>query len=156
MQVVFLETPGLLAANLCLFDTLHIEQGKSLMTQLTMQPPAARGSRKLSRRAHETLSALLEGLSEKQIAARLAISKNTVHTYVKAVYAAFGVASRGELLALWIGREADKDFSKLPLAIPVENFPDHFAQLHAERSRLMELLRKLEREIAEKKRMMGD
>jgi hypothetical protein len=75
---------------------------------------------------------------------------------VKAVYATFGVASRAELLALWIGnKEADQDFSELPLTIPVENFTDHFAQLHAKRNRLMKLLQKLEQEIAEKKRMMG-
>jgi DNA-binding NarL/FixJ family response regulator len=53
-------------------------------------------------RQRQTLLALLEGDSEKQIAIRLSLSPNTVHVYVKSLYRRFNVASRGELLARWV------------------------------------------------------
>lgn len=56
----------------------------------------------LAPRAQETLQCLLEGDSEKQVAARLGLSQGTVHAYVKAIYRHFGVAARAELLARWI------------------------------------------------------
>lgn len=56
----------------------------------------------LSPRMRQTLDGLLAGDSEKQIAHKLALSKHTVHVYVKALYKGFGVCSRGELLARFI------------------------------------------------------
>lgn len=53
-------------------------------------------------RARETLQYLLAGFSEKQIAARLGLSHNTIHHYVKLLYRHFGVFSRSELLARWV------------------------------------------------------
>ena len=53
---------------------------------------------------HQTLDAMLEGLSEKETAARLDLSGHTVHQYVKALYRRYRVRSRSELLALWIRR----------------------------------------------------
>ena len=47
---------------------------------------------------------MLEGLSEKETAARLDLSGHTVHQYVKALYRRYRVRSRSELLALWIRR----------------------------------------------------
>jgi pSer/pThr/pTyr-binding forkhead associated (FHA) protein len=41
---------------------------------------------------------LLEGLAEKQVAARLKVSPHTVHNHVRKIYAAAGVGSRAELL----------------------------------------------------------
>lgn len=58
----------------------------------------------LSRRERQTLELLLDGGSEKQIANGLAISRHTVHVYVKSLYKRFGVNSRPELLAKWIRR----------------------------------------------------
>lgn len=58
----------------------------------------------LSGRRREVLRCLLEGDSDKQIAARLRISPLTVNVHVKAVYRHFGVGGRGELLARWIRR----------------------------------------------------
>lgn len=55
-------------------------------------------------REHQTLELLLNGLSEKQIAGRLGLSHNTVHHYVKALHRHFGVSSRSELLARWVGK----------------------------------------------------
>jgi DNA-binding CsgD family transcriptional regulator len=54
----------------------------------------------LPRRQREALECLLRGDSEKQAAARLGVSPHTMHNYVKALYTAFGVSSRAELLAL--------------------------------------------------------
>jgi DNA-binding CsgD family transcriptional regulator len=50
-------------------------------------------------RLGQTLAALLDGASEKQIAMKLELSQHTVHNYVKALHQRFEVSSRGELLA---------------------------------------------------------
>jgi DNA-binding CsgD family transcriptional regulator len=60
------------------------------------------GDCQLSRRERQTLELLLAGNAEKQIAARLEISRHTVHVYVKKIYKRFGVNSRPELLAKWV------------------------------------------------------
>lgn len=57
----------------------------------------------LSPRETQTLERLCRGESEKQVAEALAISRHTVHTYVKALYRRFDVKSRAELLARFIG-----------------------------------------------------
>lgn len=56
----------------------------------------------LSPRMRQTLERLLAGDSEKQIAAHLSLSRNTVHVYVKALYKGFNVQSRGELLSKFV------------------------------------------------------
>ena len=71
----------------------QILDGKS--TQEIASPP-------LSPRQRQTLELLLVGQAEKQIAAKLAISRHTVHMYVKSLYKRFNVSSRGELLARWV------------------------------------------------------
>lgn len=53
----------------------------------------------LSRRLRQTLAYLVEGDTEKQVAARLGVSHATAHQYVTALYRRFGVNSRGQLLA---------------------------------------------------------
>jgi DNA-binding CsgD family transcriptional regulator len=60
------------------------------------------GGPPLSRRQRQTLELLLAGNAEKQIAARLNISRHTVHVYVKSLYKRFDVNSRPELLAKWV------------------------------------------------------
>jgi DNA-binding NarL/FixJ family response regulator len=64
---------------------------------------AKRGA-ELSPRLRETLEFLLRGESEKQIAARMELSKHTVHEYVKALYKRFSVSTRAELLARWVSK----------------------------------------------------
>lgn len=49
-------------------------------------------------RLFDVLVALADGDNEKQIALRLGISRNTVHEYVRRLFARYGVSSRGELL----------------------------------------------------------
>ena len=68
-------------------------------------PPATRPERDgLAPRLEQTLSHLLRGDSEKQIAAKLNLSRHTVHVYVKSLYRHYNVSSRGELLARWVRR----------------------------------------------------
>jgi DNA-binding CsgD family transcriptional regulator len=54
---------------------------------------------RLPPRVRETLQCLLDGDSEKQAAARMDLSIETVHQYVKTLYRHYRVASRAELLA---------------------------------------------------------
>jgi DNA-binding CsgD family transcriptional regulator len=56
----------------------------------------------LSPRQRETLEHLLAGHSIKETADSLGLSSNTVGEYVEGVYRAFGVRSRGELLARFV------------------------------------------------------
>jgi DNA-binding CsgD family transcriptional regulator len=53
----------------------------------------------LSPRLRQTLACLLEGDGEKQVAARLHLSRATVHQYVTTLYRHFNVKSRAQLLA---------------------------------------------------------
>ncbi len=62
------------------------------------------GRHALSPRERQTLSALLQGDSEKELAYRLGIAPSTAHDYVKAVYRFYGVRSRGELMACHLER----------------------------------------------------
>ena len=52
----------------------------------------------LSKRERLALNLLTLGHSHKQIAARMSISPNTLHGYIKAVYRHFGVNSQAELM----------------------------------------------------------
>jgi DNA-binding CsgD family transcriptional regulator len=69
--------------------------------------------RDLSVRAREVLRCLLEGDSDKQIAARLKLSRFTVNQYTKLIYRLFGVKARAELLSRWIRRGWGSRFSWL-------------------------------------------
>ncbi len=62
----------------------------------------------MSPRQRQVLEFLLVGDGEKQIAAKLGISKNTVHNYVTALYRHFDVSSRSELMAIFIARDNSK------------------------------------------------
>ena len=78
---------------------LHSELGWLYQTDLMLASPQVAA---LTPRQKETLQLLLAGHGEKQIAARLGLSRNTVHHYVKAIHRHFGVSSRSELLAKWL------------------------------------------------------
>jgi DNA-binding CsgD family transcriptional regulator len=56
----------------------------------------------LSPREREVLLMLLGGDSEKQVAAGLSRSINTVHTFVRQIYRRYNVSSRGELMAQFV------------------------------------------------------
>ncbi|WP_438481952.1 response regulator transcription factor [Oleiharenicola lentus] len=57
----------------------------------------------LSPMEQQVLQGLLTGLTEKQIAATTGQKVPTLHKYVTALYARFGVKSRQALMALWLG-----------------------------------------------------
>jgi DNA-binding NarL/FixJ family response regulator len=71
--------------------------GRSLATATD---PLAR----LSPRLRQTLDCLLEGDSEKQVAARLGLALPTVREYVQLLYRHFEVNSRAELMAYFLRR----------------------------------------------------
>ena len=55
-------------------------------------------------RMRHVLKHILEGFSEKEVAAALGLSVHTVHTYCVSLYRRYGVHSRGELMSKFIGK----------------------------------------------------
>ncbi|GAB4471800.1 MAG: response regulator transcription factor [Anaerolineae bacterium] len=53
----------------------------------------------LTDREHEVLSLMVEGLTNRQIAARLAISPYTVNAHVRSIFSKLGVSSRAEAVS---------------------------------------------------------
>ena len=76
----------------------HGEAGEPAVDESAVRVLAADVSH-LSPRLQQTLASLLAGDSEKQAAAKMGLSRHTVHVYVKNLYRRYGVSSRGELLA---------------------------------------------------------
>jgi DNA-binding CsgD family transcriptional regulator len=68
------------------------------------EPTASRVAPALGPRLRQTLALLLSGMSEKEVAAAMALSPHTVHQYVKKLYRAHRVRSRPELLAALLSR----------------------------------------------------
>jgi len=89
--------------EVAILKLLHDEIGPLVGVRLATEEHLCRDG--LSKRLLETLSLLLQGLSEKQVAAKLDLSVKTVHEYVGMLYKHFHVSSRGELLAYFIRRE---------------------------------------------------
>jgi two-component system nitrate/nitrite response regulator NarL len=58
----------------------------------------------LSKREQEILALLADGLGNKQIAARLGISANTVKTHLELLFEKLGVSSRAEAVAAGVKR----------------------------------------------------
>lgn len=75
----------------------------------------------LTQRELDVLNRLLSGDGEKQIAVRLDLSKHTVHDYVKAIYKKHKVASRGELLSLYVTRPVPNPKKYPPLRADQRN-----------------------------------
>jgi len=73
-----------------------------LGTRLSLHGQISRAG--LTHRQRQTLELLLDGLSEKQVAYRLGLSRATVHDYVVRLHRHFDVQSRGELLSYFIKR----------------------------------------------------
>lgn len=85
-----------------LVHLVHREVGAQIGSALASaaEPPVA----SLPPRLRDTLDGLLDGDSEKQIAARMGLSASTVHEYVGALYRHFNATSRAELMARFVGR----------------------------------------------------
>ena len=94
-----------------MLDFFHEELGpligRSLVSVLEPSPE------KLSPRLRQTLGCLLEGDSEKQVAARLNLSQTTTHQYVTALYRRFRVQSRAQLLAHVMKRMGQGQWGRL-------------------------------------------
>lgn len=54
----------------------------------------------------DVLKLLLEGFTEKKIAAQLKVSQHTVHNHVRVIYARLNVHSRAELMSIFISKES--------------------------------------------------
>jgi DNA-binding CsgD family transcriptional regulator len=85
-----------------LVHLFHHELSRHLGTALALERGGAVAA--LSPRLRQTLDCLLEGDSEKQVAARLGLSRHKVHEYVTTLYRRLGVASRAELMARCLRR----------------------------------------------------
>jgi DNA-binding CsgD family transcriptional regulator len=96
-----------------LLEFFHEELGRLVGRQLVSATEP--GPEKLSPRLRQTLARLIEGDSEKQVAARLGLSPSTVHEYVTTLYRRFGVRSRGELLAHVLRRSRRAEWIPLTL-----------------------------------------
>src|SRR5262249_24531291 len=80
-----------------LVEFFHAELGRLIRGPLVSATEP--GVEHLSPRLRQTLVCLLEGDSEKQVAARLGLSTATVHQYVTDLYRRYRVQSRAQLLA---------------------------------------------------------
>lgn len=87
------------ARDRLVLDLMHAESAWVYAADVLLAGSPARG---LTPRQQEILRHLLTGDGEKQVAAKLGLSPNTVHHHVKAVYRHFGASTRAELLARWV------------------------------------------------------
>jgi DNA-binding CsgD family transcriptional regulator len=90
------------AREITLFTFLHDEIAPLIGVRLATEEHLC--SDGLSKRLRETLSLLLDGKSEKEVAAGLQLSPRTVHGYITSLYRHFSVSSRSELLAYFVHR----------------------------------------------------
>ena len=88
--------------EISLLKLLHDEIAPLVGIRLATEDHFSRDG--LSKRLRDTLSLLLEGHSEKQVATALGLGTRTVHDYVTRLYQHFQVCSRAELLAYFIRR----------------------------------------------------
>lgn len=85
-----------------IINAMHVEMAWVYGHDLLMTSPEALA---LPPRKRETLQYLLAGDRETQIAAKVEVSRTTVHNHVKSLYRHFNVASRRELLDKWPTRQ---------------------------------------------------
>tara|TARA_R110002072_G_scaffold42064_21_gene118898 strand:- start:172462 stop:173259 length:798 start_codon:yes stop_codon:yes gene_type:complete len=85
-----------------IISMVHMTINTEIGTYLAAADEPALSS--LTNRRLQVLDRLLAGDSEKQIAYQLEVGKAAIHDHVLAIYRHFGVSSRGELLAKFIGR----------------------------------------------------
>ncbi len=85
-----------------LIKLLHDEIAPLIGVRLTTEEHFSRDG--LSKRLRETLTLLLDGKGEKQVAQEMQLQPRTIHEYVTTLYAHFNVASRAELLSYFVHR----------------------------------------------------
>lgn len=77
-------------------------EGHSILPTEILRKLTSENSDSLSRREHEILALLVDGLTNFQISARLGLSENTVKYYLKAIYQKLDVNSRGAAIAKYV------------------------------------------------------
>jgi len=92
--------------------------GTELLHKLEQDARIARFGQPLPRREEEVLMLLRDGLSEKEAAGKLELSRHTVHTYVRQLFKRFSVSSRTELLAAAFQLELLSGTMSLPAELP--------------------------------------
>jgi two-component system nitrate/nitrite response regulator NarP len=90
-----------------IFDSLpkilgRLVQGHSLVPTEILKRLTNETADLLTRREHEILRLLVDGLTNFQISARLGLSENTVKYYLKAIYQKLDVSSRGAAIAKYV------------------------------------------------------
>jgi DNA-binding NarL/FixJ family response regulator len=80
----------------------HGDEDSGLRTQPTRNDTLVGPT--LTNREREILALLADGLANKQIAARLGISKNTVKTHIELIFDKLAVSSRAEAVATGVRR----------------------------------------------------
>jgi pSer/pThr/pTyr-binding forkhead associated (FHA) protein len=85
-------------------DADHVGVPRLAMTALDLS---------LSVAQRRVFNLLLAGLSEKQVAAKLQVSRHTVHTHVRQIYRSLKVRSRAELLARFVQQRSDQEPSEI-------------------------------------------
>jgi DNA-binding CsgD family transcriptional regulator len=88
--------------EVALLKLIHDEVAPLVGVRLATEDHICRNG--LSKRLRETLTLLLDGQSEKQVASTLQLGTRTIHDYVTRLYEHFHVSSRAELLAYFIRR----------------------------------------------------
>lgn len=102
------------AAAVCLLDDIHtglppilqtpgdtmVTMSAALLGKLLQQDAS-----RLTKREHEIMALLSEGLTNFQISARLGLSENTVKYYLKTIYQKLEVTSRGAAIASYLSGE---------------------------------------------------
>ena len=77
-------------------------EGHAIMPTEILRRLTSDNADALSRREHEILALLVDGLTNFQISARLGLSENTVKYYLKAIYQKLDVNSRGAAIAKYV------------------------------------------------------
>lgn len=80
-----------------------------------------------SKKEDEVVDLLLQGKSNKQIAARLGITSRTVEFHLTNIYQKMGVASRSEAILMLTGRSAPDDLrqSTVEMGDPQKDIKEH-------------------------------
>ena len=77
-------------------------KGHSIVPTDILRRLTSENAEVLTRREHEILALLVDGLTNFQISARLGLSENTVKYYLKAIYQKLDVNSRGGAIAKYV------------------------------------------------------
>ncbi|MEO0774528.1 MAG: response regulator transcription factor [Pseudomonadota bacterium] len=111
-ELAFIRTAIKLGANsICMMSQIltslpkilgKLVEGHSILPTDILHKLTSEKTDSLSKREHEILALLVDGLTNFQISARLGLSENTVKYYLKAIYQKLDVNSRGAAIAKYV------------------------------------------------------